>query len=393
MWPTVIGAVALALGIPLWIFWRRSRDLAARLERFREEATQLREEHRQAVAQASAQQEALFNSMVEGVMLLDAAGRIRLVNHALENFFGIASDLRGKTILEAFQMHELQELAHRVLVDGQVRGYEIELPGLDYRSVQVNASVILDRDGRQQGRMLVFHDLTRLKQLENTRRDFVANVSHELRTPLSLIKGYCETLLDGAKDDPAVAPRFLQTIEKHADRLTFLIEDLLTISRLESGHVAMNFQNLELAPLVERTVAELMERTKGKNVVVRNEVPANLRVRADADRIQQVLYNLVDNAIKYGRNEVLVTVGAGNFDAGMVEVSVADNGPGIAPEHLDRIFERFYRIDRARSRDAGGTGLGLSIVKHIIQAHRGDVWATSELEKGSTFRFTLPLAD
>jgi two-component system phosphate regulon sensor histidine kinase PhoR len=389
----MFAALAVALGILSWILRQRLQQAGRDLQQARTEITALREENRQNAAQASAQQQALFNSMVEGVMLLDAAGRIRLVNHALENFFGITSDLRGKTILEAFQMHEIQELAHRVLIEGQVRGYEMDLPGLDYRSVQVNASVILDRDGRQQGRLLVFHDLTRLKQLENTRRDFVANVSHELRTPLSLIKGYCETLLDGAKDDPAVAPRFLQTIERHADRLTYLIEDLLTISRLESGHVAMNFQNLELAPLVERTVAELMERTKGKQVVVHNEVPPTLRVRADADRVQQVLTNLVDNAIKYGRQQVCVTVGAQAGENRSVEIWVTDNGPGIAPEHLDRIFERFYRVDRARSRDAGGTGLGLSIVKHIVQAHHGDVWATSELEKGSTFRFTLPLAD
>jgi two-component system phosphate regulon sensor histidine kinase PhoR len=389
----MLAVLVVALGILSWILRQRVRQSAVDLQQARTEITALREENRQNTAQASAQQQALFNSMVEGVMLLDAAGKIRLVNHALENFFGITSDLRGKTILEAFQMHEIQDLAHRVLIEGQVRGYEMDLPGLDYRSVQVNASVILDRDGRQQGRLLVFHDLTRLKQLENTRRDFVANVSHELRTPLSLIKGYCETLLDGAKDDPAVAPRFLQTIERHADRLTYLIEDLLTISRLESGHVAMNFQNLELAPLVERTVAELMERTKGKQVVVRNEVPSTLRVRADADRIQQVLTNLVDNAIKYGRQQVCVTVGAQVSENQSVEIWVTDNGPGIAPEHLDRIFERFYRVDRARSRDAGGTGLGLSIVKHIVQAHHGDVWATSELEKGSTFRFTLPLAE
>jgi two-component system phosphate regulon sensor histidine kinase PhoR len=240
--------------------------------------------------------------------------------------------------------------------------------------------------------LIVFHDLTRLRQLENTRREFVANVSHELRTPLSLIKGYCETLLDGAKDDPAVATRFLGIIERHADRLTFLIEDLLVISRLESGHVALNIQRVELAPLVQRSLDELTARVKAPTAVLDNRVPQDLCVLADADRLQQVLYNLVDNAIKYGPPDVRVAITAAPGDAGMIEIRVADNGPGIAPEHLERIFERFYRVDKARSRDAGGTGLGLSIVKHIVQSLKGEVWVTSEPGKGATFHLTLPVA-
>jgi two-component system phosphate regulon sensor histidine kinase PhoR len=242
--------------------------------------------------------------------------------------------------------------------------------------------------------VLVFHDLTRLRQLERTRQEFVANVSHELRTPLSLIKGYCETLIDGARQDPAVALRFLQTIEKHADRLTFLIEDLLTISRLESGQVVLNLQPVELAPLVARLLEERQSRVRDKAVRVRNDVPADLIVRADADRIEQVLLNLVDNALKYGGPAVEVTVGARRREEdGLVEVWVKDTGPGSAPEHRERIFERFYRVDRARSREQGGTGLGLSIVKHIVQSHGGEVWVNSEVGRGSTFCFTLPPAE
>jgi len=393
MWPVfLIAAVLAASLLALWWFADRLRSIRNQLRDIQANLATAKETHRKELSQADAQQATLFNSMIEGVLLLDAKGRIRLANQAIESLFGIAADLRGKTLLEAFQMHELQELAQRTLVAGQVRGFEIDLPGFDARCLQANASLILDRDGRQQGMLIVFHDLTRLRQLENTRREFVANVSHELRTPLSLIKGYCETLLDGAKDDPAVATRFLSTIERHADRLTFLIEDLLVISRLESGSVALNIQRVELAPLVERSLDELTARVKAPTAVLDNRIPSELCVFADADRLQQVLYNLVDNAIKYGPPDVGVTITAEPHDDGMVEVCVRDNGPGIAPEHLERIFERFYRVDRARSREAGGTGLGLSIVKHIIQSLKGEVWVTSEPGKGATFHLTLPVA-
>lgn len=287
-------------------------------------------------------------------------------------------------------MHSLQEIVNRVAIEGQVREQELDMPGLEQRLLQVNAAVFLSSDGRPHGTILVFHDLTRLKQLENTRKEFVANVSHELRTPLSMIKGYVETLIDGAKDDPAVATRFLQTIEKHADRLTYLIEDLLTISRLESGQVVMNLQRVELNPVVGRVLDDLESRAAEKQVTLRNAVPADVNVRADSDRLQQVLFNLVDNAIKYGRAGGEVVVSARVDEDKLVEMSVTDNGPGIPPDATDRVFERFYRVDRARSRDQGGTGLGLSIVKHIVQSHGGEVWVKSELGKGASFFFTLP---
>jgi two-component system phosphate regulon sensor histidine kinase PhoR len=272
-----------------------------------------------------------------------------------------------------------------------VLGHELELPGLESRSLQVNATALLHRDGGQQGMILVFHDLTRLKQLENTRREFVANVSHELRTPLSMIKGYVETLINGAKDDPAVATRFLQTIEKHADRLTYLIEDLLTISRLESGQIVLSLQKFELRPLVDEVLNDLRAKAGDKRCTLENNVPPEIAVRADADRLQQVLFNLVDNSIKYGRPEGRVEIRA-RLAHPMVEVSVRDNGPGVPPDAIERIFERFYRVDKARSREQGGTGLGLAIVKHIVQSHGGEVWVKSEPGHGATFYVTLPAA-
>ncbi|MBU6401628.1 MAG: hypothetical protein KGS61_15030, partial [Verrucomicrobia bacterium] len=236
-------------------------------------------------------------------------------------------------------------------------------------------------------------DLTRLKQLERTRQEFVANVSHELRTPLSMIKGYVETLRDGAKEDPAVAARFLDTIARHTDRLAFLIEDLLTISRLESGQVTLDLQPVELGPAVERVMDELRARAAGRKVRLENAIPAGRRARADAERLHQVLVNLVDNAIKYGRADGTVIVGAETTSDKRLAVWVRDDGPGIPPEAKERVFERFYRIDKARSREQGGTGLGLAIVKHIVQAHGGEVRVESEPGHGATFRFTLPVAE
>ena len=391
MWPTL--AILAGLGLVALHFWWKRRFDEAR-ERLKEQTGQnavLHEQQQLALAQAQAQQQALFNSMVEGVLLLDGNGRVRLVNQALEQLFGLTGDIRGRTTMEALRLHELQELVSRVRVESQVLGFELELPGLDNRCLQVNATALLDRGGKQQGMILVFHDLTRLKQLENTRQEFVANVSHELRTPLSMIKGYVETLINCAKDDPNVAARFLKTIEKHTDRLTYLIEDLLTISRLESGQIVLNIQKVELRSVAEDVIDDLQSRAEDKKVILENQVPDDVVVRADADRVQQVIFNLVDNAIKYGRPEGRVWINARRAGGQFAEVSVRDNGPGIPPDSIDRVFERFYRADKARSREQGGTGLGLSIVKHIIQSHGGEVWVESELGRGTTFFFTLAL--
>jgi two-component system phosphate regulon sensor histidine kinase PhoR len=385
--------ILLALLVELWRRWRRRiGDLERELARTGRDYADLKDRHQQAMSHEASQQQALFNSMIEGVLLLDREGRVRLANQALDRFFNLNSDIRGRTILEALRSHELRELVNRTAVNGQVLGFEFDLPGLDSRSLQVNSSVFLDREGKQQGMILVFHDVTRLKQLENTRKEFVANVSHELRTPLSLIKGYVETLIDGAKNDPAVATRFLQTIDKHADRLTYLIEDLLTISRLESGQIVLNLQPIELRMLTQRVSDDLMARATEKNVELDNRVSDEVVVHADADRLQQVLFNLVDNAIKYGRTDGRVIIDAGVNEVGVVEMSVADDGPGIPADSQERVFERFYRVDKARSREQGGTGLGLSIVKHIVQSHGGTVWLESELGKGTVFHFTLASA-
>jgi two-component system phosphate regulon sensor histidine kinase PhoR len=390
LWP-ILTALSLAALAGLHLWWRDRFARAGRIARSQVEA--LQREQLQSDRQIQTQMEVLFNSMVEGLLLLDEGGRIQLANHAFASLFSVTVDVRGRTLLEALRRHELTELVNSLDSQKQVLGFELKLSGagLSERWLQINAAAICNGDGQRHGTVLVFHDLTRLKQLESARQEFVANVSHELRTPLSLIKGYVETLLDGARDNPEVATKFLQTIDRNAERLKLLIEDLLTISELESGRVKLGLQAVPFNPLVAKVIEDFKARAAAKGVNLINQAP-DLAVRADADRLEQVLGNLIDNGIKYGRVKGSVTVGGCAKDDGQVEVFVQDDGPGIAPEALERVFERFYRVDKARSREQGGTGLGLAIVKHIIQSHGGRVWATSELGRGTTFYFTLAQA-
>ena len=386
MWPLLALILLIAL-IALHIWWQR------RFERLQSASTReieiVKQKQQHASIQFKAQQDALFDSMAEGLLLLDETGRIQLANRAFGELFGLSADIRSRTILEALRSHELAEIVDRLGAEKQVLDHELRLPGEQERWLQINGAALFDANGSRQGTILVLHDLTRLKRLENARQEFVANVSHELRTPLSLIKGYVETLLDGAKDNPEVASKFLLTIERNAERLKLLIEDLLTISELESGRVKLNVQAVRLQAVVDKVLEDLKAKAGSRNVTLSNQTP-ELDARADPIRLEQVLGNLVDNAIKYGKPNGAVTVGAQSHDGLAVEVFVQDDGPGIPPEALERVFERFYRVDKARSREQGGTGLGLSIVKHIVQTHGGKVWAKSEPGHGATFFFTLP---
>ncbi|MBI5802218.1 MAG: PAS domain-containing protein [Verrucomicrobia bacterium] len=390
MW-TFVSLVLLVLAGGFFRAWLRQRsEFAAQLALKEKQADALREEHARADARALAQQQALFNSMTEGVLLLDADGRVQLVNEAFSQLFAVTGDVRGRTIMEALRLHQVQELVNRTLIEGKMQDGELALPGVEGdRHFAVNGAAVVDIDGQRQGMILVFHDLTRLKQLENTRREFVANVSHELRTPLSLIKGYVETLIDGAKDNPEVALKFLHTIERHADRLTFLIEDLLTISRLESGQMVINLGTIELRPAVARVLDDLSTRAAARQATLANEVPEMLHASADPERLHQVLANLVDNAIIHGRVGGTVRIGAQPLTEHAVEIWVQDDGAGIPPEACARVFERFYRADKARSREGGGTGLGLAIVKHLVLAHGGEVRVEGGLGRGAKFAFTL----
>ncbi len=338
-----------------------------------------------------ARQEALFASMSEGVLVLDEAGRVQMTNRAFVQLFDVAGNPIGRTLLETLRVREVLELVEEVMRKRQPLEKELYLSGLRDRWVQVHASAITHADGRQLGSILLFHDVTRLKQFERARQEFVANVSHELRTPLSHIKGCVETLLSGAKDDPAVGTRFLQIIERNTNRLQLLIEDLLTISELESGRIQLKLENLSLLLLATKVLEDFKARAGARRVTLINET-TDIVVRADEARLEQVLSNLVDNAIKYGREGGDVVIRSRALTENEIEVSVRDDGPGLPSEALERVFERFYRVDKARSRDQGGTGLGLAIVKHIVQSHGGRVWAESKPGQGAAFCFTLSRA-
>lgn len=364
------------------------RDLARALDAM---STQL-QARLQELGEEKSELSAILSSMTEGVLVVDGAGRIRLLNQAFRQLFQVGDEVIGKTVLEAMRNVPLQELIADAGADRVKSGRELTFLHPVERTFDVDAAVVRDRDGSITGTVVVFHDITRIKQLETMRKEFVANVSHELRTPLSILKGYVETLLDDDPPDAATAKQFLQTIQKNTRRLEALIDDLLTISALESQQARLDLAPVSLHSTAQAVIDELAKQIQTKGIAVSLDIPKELpEVRADAQRLHQVFFNLLDNAVKYvpSKGQVSITARQNN---GEIEVRVADNGPGISPHDLPRIFERFYRADKARSRELGGTGLGLSIVKHIVQAHGGRVWAESEQEKGSRFYFTLARA-
>ncbi|MBN1675126.1 MAG: HAMP domain-containing protein [Kiritimatiellae bacterium] len=336
--------------------------------------------------------EAVLLSMFEGVMVLDAGGSVVLMNRALRRALFVEGDTSGKQPMEVIRNREIGAIADRVLAMREgVASEEIGILLPVERTLLVHAAPVL-RDGTVEGAVLVFHDVTELRRLERVRRDFVANVAHELRTPVTNIRGYAETLLDGALADAANAKEFVATIAASSRRLAALIDDLLRLAGLESGEARMQLEPSSVQTLVARLFQVLRPAAGEKGLVLRSEIPAELpAIRADEDRMSQVLLNLLDNAVKYTPAGGTVTVSA-ESDAQFVRIRVADTGIGIPAKDLDRIFERFYRVDKARSRELGGTGLGLSIVKHIVQAHEGQVAVESTLGKGSTFSVSIPRA-
>ena len=343
---------------------------------------------------------AMLTSMVEGVMVLDYRGRVLQVNPALERMFGVTrTEARGRQCSEVFGHPELHRLVSTVLAARTGQEEEILLIPSG-RCLHVEASVAGGQQDNEACAVLVFHDITELRRLEKIRKDFVANVSHELRTPLTSIKGYVEALLDGGKDDPETTARFLDIILKQSDRLNLILEDLLQLSKIESGQVQFNREPLQLGSVVERTLAMIKPLADKKQHKLTSDIPPDLpTISGDQERLIQVLTNLVDNAIKYTPEGGQITVAARRIPAstnGMdvqeeeIELSVADSGIGIPEHDRPRIFERFYRVDKARSRELGGTGLGLAIVRHIVEGHGGQVWVEANQPTGSRFVVRLP---
>ncbi len=343
---------------------------------------------------------AVLTSMVEGVMVLDSRGYVLQVNPALERMFGISRvEARGRPCAELFRHQQLNDLVTAILRSRTHHQDEIVLP-LSGRCLQIEASPAGGERENEASVVLVFHDMTELRRLEKIRKDFVANVSHELRTPLTSIKGYVEALLDGAKDDPSASMKFLEIILKQSDRLNLIIEDLLELSKIESGGISLKEEPLELRSIIDRTLS-IIKPIAGKNRhrLVATIDPSLPSMAGDEGRLVQVLTNLLDNAVKYTPAGGTITVDAKlapliesvEPPARAIELSVADTGIGIPEEDRPRVFERFYRVDKARSRELGGTGLGLAIVKHIVEGHGGQVWVEANHPQGSRFVVRLPL--
>jgi two-component system phosphate regulon sensor histidine kinase PhoR len=340
--------------------------------------------------------EAILRGMVEGVLVTDLAARVALLNARARELLGVPSDsdARGRPLVELVRDPALQDLARELRSGASIVSKDITLGGGDGRTLQVNAARLSGADGQPFGFVLVLHDVSELRRLEVIRRDFVANVSHELRTPLTAIKGYAETLLGPAGDERETARRFLEVIDRHSERLGRLTDDLLTLSDLELGRAALRLAQVEVGPTIEDVLQILAERAASRDVHVRAEVaPGTPPVVADGDRLRQVLINLVDNAIKYTPPGGDVVVRAAPGDGGqLVEITITDTGIGIPAQDLPRLTERFFRVDKARSRALGGTGLGLAIVKHIIQAHGGRLDITSNVGRGTTVRVAFPIS-
>jgi two-component system phosphate regulon sensor histidine kinase PhoR len=395
--PLISAAVDLAAG-------RRARVPPDEVELFRDEigrlAAALRdvadgvERRVAAVAEDRARFSAILSGMVEGVVVLDRPGRILLLNPAMERMLGCqGADVVGRHWLDVIRQHDLNELIRAVILSGEPRASAIAIDDpVGARNFAVQGSVTRPPGGDPNDlrAVFVFHDVTALKRLERVRSDFIANVSHELRTPLTSIIGYVEALLDGAQQDPAKREEFLRIIKTHADRLGALVQDLLQLSQIESGEYRWRRDAVDVVSLTRRSVSLVHPLAQRRQIALRcTSQSETLCVVGDEEKLTQVFVNLLDNAVKYTEPGGSVDVTVESSD-GRVIVRVRDTGIGIPPGDRERIFERFYRVDRARSRESGGTGLGLSIVKHVVEAHRGTVAVDSRLGHGSVFTVALP---
>jgi two-component system phosphate regulon sensor histidine kinase PhoR len=300
----------------------------------------------------------------------------------------------GATLLETARDAEVERLLGEALRCGETQRGEITLqrPAAAERYLEVVAEPIKDEPGEVSGAVLLFRDISELRQTEALRRDFIANVSHELRTPLSILRGYLETLLEDPKQPRSELLRIFEVMERHSNRLNLLVDDILSLARLEGPGVALDLTAISLSIFLEGVMRDWEKKFASKNLRTSLQVPDNLPLlRADEARLQEVVYNLLDNAVKYSPPGGTITVSA-TGDTDHLILGVSDNGPGIPARDLPRIFQRFYRADKARDREHGGTGLGLSIVKHIAQLHGGSVEAVSEVGRGTTVSVRLPVA-
>ena len=341
------------------------------------------------VSKDAAEVRAVLTALTDGLLVVDSAQHILICNPAFEKLYGQSPIAPGTHLLDIIRDSDVIEPIRAALDQAKARVAEVIAPDRK-KQLQVTVVPITGQDGGASGVVALFHDISRLKQVDEIRRDFVANVSHELRTPLSIFHGNLETLLEAGDLDEKETRHIYEVMKRHSDRLNLLVNDLLSLARLESKEANLQLAEIRLPDFLKEVARDWKKRLAGKNLRLELEVPDNFpTLRADERRLEEVVHNLLDNAVKYSpqNGRILIQASAPNQE---VVLSVCDAGVGIAAGELPRIFERFYRADRARSRELGGTGLGLSIVKHIAQLHGGRVEAESTLGQGTIIRIILP---
>ena len=368
------------------------KELADLAEALNEMARQLRDRITTITGQRN-ELEAILSSMIEGVVAVDVKGHIVSINHAAAQLFDSdPGQAQGRNVEEVIRNADFQEFVRGTLNEEFPSQTDITLAGPQERIVRLDGASLTDSKGRRAGAVVVISDMTRIRRLEEVRRDFVANVSHELRTPITSIKGFVETLLEGAFRRPDEAERFLRIIAKHSDRLNAIVEDLLSLSSLEeeTQNRRITFEKTLIKPVLDSVVEMSTIKAEGKRIALSLDCDPQIEATINTVLLEQALLNLIDNAIKYSEPEKQVRVEA-HKDNGMVAISVTDDGCGVPKIHQDRIFERFYVVDKSRSRKLGGTGLGLAIVKHIAEVHNGHVTLKSSPGAGSTFMLYVPV--
>lgn len=416
-WPAALAMVLLAGGMSVWSAWGLSRRIR-RLEEFSHKVaggdfgpfeTEGRGDELDELARAfnataarlaetirvlsdeRSREATILGSMIEGVAVISARERVLYSNRAFSQIWGLEGQaVEDRPLIEVVRHTGLLAVIKEALQAEKQESSEIAVGTVRPRSFAVTATPV--RAGGASGAVLVLHEISELRRLERVRQDFVANVSHEFRTPLTAIQGFSETLLGGALEDPENRRRFVEIIRDHAARLARLTEDLLELSRIEAGELKLEFQPVSVRQLVESCVETASLKAGAQQLTLQVTVPEGLpAVRGDANRLQEVLQNLLDNAVQYTPTGGHIEVAAAQPD-GQVVITVSDTGIGIPQAEQSRIFERFYRVDAARSREAGGTGLGLSIARHIVEAHGGRIWVESTVGEGSRFHFSVPAA-
>jgi len=359
--------------------------IALRLEKLSQDLTQLKKQ----IAKRESGMQTIFSAMHEALLVIDSNRHVILANETFRKLFGLPEISEGTPLLDIVRNPTIDRVIDDAFHAGRpVRG-ELSLDG---SQIELDAVATRNDEAEITGALILFHDITELRKMDQVRRDFVANVSHELRTPLSILRGYIETLLDSPETSRKELSRILGVMERHSKRLDLLAEDLLTLAELESGNPNLQLGKVDLSSFFGEMIHDWEKKVANKQLKVLVDVPPDLpMIHADRARLQEALYNLLDNAVKYSQAHGEIRLSARRRNREM-ELSVRDNGIGIAKEDLPRIFERFYRADKARTAEnIRGTGLGLAIVKHVAQLHGGHVEADSELAKGTTIRIVLPI--